>query len=359
MSLKFMHKKSWHTGKMSNIEKVWINEQKEEKEQKKLAEFQKQIKEEREIMELRQLQKASGQTVDHIDTSMDWMYKVPNNNDADEKAKLAEEYLLGKVFNPSSKSLSSSPSSSIINNFKTEEKVIEDEIDEGKQQRVDLALMREDPLQIIKQKEFESRKRLLKNSTFESYDYDEKRVEKSHKHKEKKSKKEKKEKKEKKHKKEKRERDDSDDNYHKRSRKNSLDYKRERTKDHHLGPNPELLRRHREKKANEEEERLQKLRPSSHVSNHISRQEREKMRQEMEINAQVYDRLRNQRLQHADRELKADKAQERERYVRDGYSNNDVAFLKDVRKSTYMGSSDNLGERLKQNRHTSIKSHHT
>ena len=58
MSLAFLAKKSWHTTNISNQEKVWLKQQEQEREKKKLELLQKQMKEEREIEEMRQ---ASGQ----------------------------------------------------------------------------------------------------------------------------------------------------------------------------------------------------------------------------------------------------------------------------------------------------------
>ena len=39
MSLKFLAKKSWHTTNLDNVERVWIAEQKAEKEKKKVNEI--------------------------------------------------------------------------------------------------------------------------------------------------------------------------------------------------------------------------------------------------------------------------------------------------------------------------------
>jgi hypothetical protein len=61
-----------------------------------LAEFQKQLEEERQIQELRQLQAATGQTIQTIDTSLDWMYQGPQSEAIAQKE--AEEYLLGKIY---------------------------------------------------------------------------------------------------------------------------------------------------------------------------------------------------------------------------------------------------------------------
>ncbi len=61
-----------------------------------MAEFQKQLEEERQIQELRQLQAATGQTIQTIDTSLDWMYQGPQSEAIAQKE--AEEYLLGKIY---------------------------------------------------------------------------------------------------------------------------------------------------------------------------------------------------------------------------------------------------------------------
>lgn len=92
MSLAFLAKKSWHTSKVDNVEKVWIAEQKVEKERAKLAELQKQLQEERQIKELRALQGKAD-----TDTSLDWMYQGPTAQQQ-EIQQSAEDYLLGKIY---------------------------------------------------------------------------------------------------------------------------------------------------------------------------------------------------------------------------------------------------------------------
>ena len=141
MALAFLSKKSFHTTNLDNVERVWIAEQKEEAERKKLSgswsfvnyfwaffltfyledeissfriqisnislflyycfncllswtELQKQIEDERQIQELRQLQVASGQKVKTTDSSLDWMYQGPHASQM-EKQKQSEDYLLG------------------------------------------------------------------------------------------------------------------------------------------------------------------------------------------------------------------------------------------------------------------------
>ena len=97
--LSFLSKKSWHTGKFVNQEKVYVAEQKVAEEQKKVLELQKQIFEERELDELRRIQQLGGHKGRGTDGTLDWMYMGPAGagNQVDENA---EEYLLGKVFKP-------------------------------------------------------------------------------------------------------------------------------------------------------------------------------------------------------------------------------------------------------------------
>lgn len=99
--LSFLSKKSWHTSNVKNVEQVWIAEQQQENEAKKLRELKKQIDEERQILELRQLQAASGQSVKTTDSSLDWMYQGPASQSEQQKA--SEDYLLGKIFKPQQK----------------------------------------------------------------------------------------------------------------------------------------------------------------------------------------------------------------------------------------------------------------
>ena len=83
---------------MKNVEKVWIAEEKADDEKRKLAELQKQITEERQIQELRQLQVASGQSVNTSDSSLDWMYEGPAGHALQQQKQSTEDYLLGNFF---------------------------------------------------------------------------------------------------------------------------------------------------------------------------------------------------------------------------------------------------------------------
>jgi hypothetical protein len=60
MGLDYLNKKTWHTGSIKNIEKVWIQEQKEMEKIKKQEEAAKRLQEERYNEELKKLQYNAG-----------------------------------------------------------------------------------------------------------------------------------------------------------------------------------------------------------------------------------------------------------------------------------------------------------
>lgn len=167
-------KKSWHPHTFKNQERVWKAEQNEAAEKQKLAELQREITEERGREELRRIGQASGVLGgggkdDH--NKLEWMYRGPKEN------LNREDYLLGRTVD------------------KTFEQFAEDERATEKQEhlgvsvpknhveyecvpfsiraykdadptsvQVDMARkIAEDPLMMIKQREMESRKRLLEN----------------------------------------------------------------------------------------------------------------------------------------------------------------------------------------------------
>ena len=106
--LAFLSKKSWHTSKLCNQEKVWIAEQEKEAEEIKMKELAQQIKQEREEEELNRI---SGKKTNRLDRGIDWMYQgggVRDSGDGkstafeeEQKSKEQEDYLMGKEFNPS------------------------------------------------------------------------------------------------------------------------------------------------------------------------------------------------------------------------------------------------------------------
>ena len=106
--LAFLSKKSFHTAKLCNQEKVWIAEKEKEAEDAKIRELSRQIQQEREEEEL---QRISGNKTKRLDRGIDWMYQGGQSSGADggamtlfeeeQKKKEAEDYLLGKEYNPS------------------------------------------------------------------------------------------------------------------------------------------------------------------------------------------------------------------------------------------------------------------
>jgi hypothetical protein len=104
--LAFLSKKSWHTSKLCNQEKVWIAEQEKQAEDIKIRELAKQIQQEREEEELHRI---SGKKSNRLDKGIDWMYQGGPKSDGnptafeeEQKQKEQEDYLMGKDFNPSS-----------------------------------------------------------------------------------------------------------------------------------------------------------------------------------------------------------------------------------------------------------------
>lgn len=102
-ALKFLSKKSWHTGLIKNNEKVWLREKADAEEKKRVAELQKQLEEERRVEEIQRLEIESGR----LDPSevkrrqrIEWMYEDVENAHTriakEKKAKEQEEMLLGK-----------------------------------------------------------------------------------------------------------------------------------------------------------------------------------------------------------------------------------------------------------------------
>ena len=95
MSLAFLSKKGWHTSNLQNVEKVWIAEQKQEKEAKRVLELQKQIEEERQIDDLRALQRNQGLVTDPRE-KLEWMYEGPSSGAGQDRESVAQaaEYKL-------------------------------------------------------------------------------------------------------------------------------------------------------------------------------------------------------------------------------------------------------------------------
>jgi hypothetical protein len=87
--LAFLNKKSWHTSTLHNQELVWLAEQKDANEKKRIEQWKREKMEEQKIAELRALQDAASGRVRQ--QRVDWIYEAPVS-----KTTSNEEYLLGK-----------------------------------------------------------------------------------------------------------------------------------------------------------------------------------------------------------------------------------------------------------------------
>jgi len=95
--LSFLSKKSWHVKNLDNQERVWLAEQAKAAEDAKTKELADQIKQEREAEELARIagKKSGG------DRGTSWMYEGGTAATKEKEAEReAEEYLLGKEYNP-------------------------------------------------------------------------------------------------------------------------------------------------------------------------------------------------------------------------------------------------------------------
>ena len=89
--LAFLAKKTWHTSRLDNVERVWQAEEKEKQEAQKILEKQRQLAEERQIGELKHAARAAGLQVSTRER-LDWMYEG-----AVKSGPTAEDYAMGKA----------------------------------------------------------------------------------------------------------------------------------------------------------------------------------------------------------------------------------------------------------------------
>ncbi|XP_055638846.1 pre-mRNA-splicing factor CWC25 homolog [Toxorhynchites rutilus septentrionalis] len=159
-------KKSWHPNTFKNQERVWKAEQADAAEKRKLAELQHEINAERDREELKSIAKKSGLIAnDDGDRKLEWMYKGAQVN--------REEYLLGrsvdKTFEQLDAQEKAGPSVGITQpKNHVEHECIPFSIRQYKglegTEQVDITRkLMEDPLMAIKQKEIESRQKILEN----------------------------------------------------------------------------------------------------------------------------------------------------------------------------------------------------
>ncbi|XP_035776817.1 pre-mRNA-splicing factor CWC25 homolog [Anopheles albimanus] len=165
-------KKSWHPNTMKNQERVWKAEQQEAAEKRRLNELRREIDAERSREELKSMAQKSGVIPDNdgADKKLEWMYSGPS------QLVNREEYLLGRTIDKTFEDLDAQEKAATSNSAfgvaqpknHVEHECIPFSIRQHKgvlsNDQVDLARkLMEDPLMLIKQKEMESRQKLLQN----------------------------------------------------------------------------------------------------------------------------------------------------------------------------------------------------
>ena len=145
-------KKSWHPQTLHNIEKVWKAEQKAEAEAKKIEQLRRELDEERQREEMQRYAVDQGIAKKKSDR-LEWMYSAPGHAGVNH-----EDYLLGKAIDKAVDPLATNdaknadaPGASFMDS-------------DSPNASNDLATkIRDDPLFMIKKKENEKKKELLKN----------------------------------------------------------------------------------------------------------------------------------------------------------------------------------------------------
>ncbi|KFB39241.1 AGAP008760-PA-like protein [Anopheles sinensis] len=155
---------------MKNQERVWKAEQQEAAEKRRLNELRREIDEERNREELKSIAKKSGiiPNDDGDDKKLEWMYKGPS------QLVNREEYLLGRTIDKTFEELDAQEKAATSTfgvaqpKNHVEHECIPFSIRQHKDMlstdQVDLARkLMEDPLMMIKQKQIESRQKILQN----------------------------------------------------------------------------------------------------------------------------------------------------------------------------------------------------
>ncbi|EDW77579.2 uncharacterized protein Dwil_GK24577 [Drosophila willistoni] len=165
-------KKSWHPHTMKNQERVWKAEQAKQEEQRKLDDLRKEINQERDREELRRMGESTGVLGNRGATGeakLEWMYK--NSHELINR----EEYLLGRKIDKSFEILEAEERRHEENTLGVKQPInhVEHECvpfsirhyrNLESTEQVDMHRKTlEDPLMLIKQREMESRRKLLEN----------------------------------------------------------------------------------------------------------------------------------------------------------------------------------------------------
>ncbi|XP_017047377.2 pre-mRNA-splicing factor CWC25 homolog [Drosophila ficusphila] len=166
-------KKSWHPHTMKNQERVWKAEEQAKMEERKLQDLRKEINEERDREELRRLGESSGVLGNSGgaagEAKLEWMYK--NSTELINR----EEYLLGRKIDKSFETLQAEENRQEQSTVGLKQSINHVEHDcvpfsirtyRNLQSTEQVDMQRktlEDPLMLIKQREMESRRKLLEN----------------------------------------------------------------------------------------------------------------------------------------------------------------------------------------------------
>ncbi|XP_061386702.1 pre-mRNA-splicing factor CWC25 homolog [Musca vetustissima] len=165
-------KKSWHPHTLKNQEQVWKAEQAKALEEKKLEDLRKEIQQERDMEDLKRAGRESGVLSGghEGDKKLDWMYKSTH------ELINREEYLLGRKIDKSFEALQAEEQQKEKNNLvgvkqplnHVEHECVPFSIRAYKNiqstEQVDLQRkFMEDPLMLIKQREMETRRKILEN----------------------------------------------------------------------------------------------------------------------------------------------------------------------------------------------------
>ncbi|KAL5281233.1 CWC25 family protein [Megaselia abdita] len=160
-------KKSWHPHTIKNQEKVWKAEQAKMSEEKRMRELEKEIRDEKDRDELRKHGQSSGILPSNKNPKLEWMYK----NSAELLNR--DEYLLGKAVDRNFEELDKQEKSTATIGIKQQKNHVEHDVvpfsireykGVNTSDQVDLQRkLMEDPLMAIRQKEMESRRKILEN----------------------------------------------------------------------------------------------------------------------------------------------------------------------------------------------------
>lgn len=149
--MKFLNKKTWHTGKIQNIEKVWIAEQKKNAEKTRMDELKKQLAEERAVDDLRRVQASSGLITATHAQRLEWMYQETYGQTT------SEEYLQGKEMRAKTED---EDVSKLENKKAAGSLMLKDTVNSELEAETRL---REDPMMLIMKKEHQLREQVVKN----------------------------------------------------------------------------------------------------------------------------------------------------------------------------------------------------